>query len=263
MKKKILVILLIIILSLALGLGIRFLTIFIKNKQIEKYYITFIGAVEKIDNAYVYVLPEDNNLKNNFEHYYFPISEKSEHAWKIGDRLEVKYHKDFLGQDGFMPNTILKYLGKTRLFRNVANVQVSNSNYSGGNLVFKSFYQYEDKINLEDLTQVNDYLVKKIVSYDEYLTYQELMPELRTLTEDDFVHYHLLVLLSKDASYLYTLEGYDETETDLSLSVLKHATLSSPESDKEPLFAGVSVVVPNRCDFDFNKIKITTTSTKK
>ena len=32
-----------------------------------------------------------------------------------------------------------------------------------------------------------DYSVKKIISYDEYLKYQELIPDIRTLTEDDFV----------------------------------------------------------------------------
>ncbi len=261
MKKNVLIFCLIIILSLALGFGIRFLTIFIKNKQIEKNYISFIGAIENIDKNFMYILPEDESLKNTYEKLYLPIPETSTRTWKIGDKLEVKYHKDHF-QDGYMPVTILKYLGTTRLFRNLANIPVSNSNPVGGVYIFKSLYDYNGTFNKEEFTTINDYSVKKIISYDEYLKYQELIPDIRTLTEDDFVNYYLLIILSSDVSKVYTLESNDETENSLTLSILKHNSISSPTSEKEPLFSGLSVVVPNRCDFDLNNINLKTTSTK-
>ena len=262
MKKKILIISLIIILSFALGLGIRFLTIFIKNKQIEKNYTTFIGAVENIDDKHVYILSEDESLKKSYEQLYFSISEHPEQTWKIGDKLEIKFHKEFISDDGFMGKTIQKYLGKTRLFKNLADIPVSNSGFLGGNLVNKSIYQYEETFNLDEFTQTDDYFIKKIISYDEYLKYQKLIPEIRSLTEDDFINYYLLVILSTDSSSLYTLNEYDESETGLTLSILKHQTLSSSTQDTKPIFSGLSVVVPNRCDFDLNKITFETISTK-
>ncbi len=262
MKKKILIISLIIILSFVLGLGIRFLSIFIKNKQFEKNYMTFIGVIENIDDSYIYILPEDENLTKAYNQIYFSCSEHSEQTWNIGDKLEIKFHKDFISENGFMGKTILKYLGKARLFKNLADIPVSNSGFLGGNLVFKSFFDYEAKFQLEDFNIKDEYFVKKIISYDEYLKYQKLIPEIRTLTEDDFIHYYMLIILSKDAQALYTLEEYNETESSLSLSILKHSTISTPSSDKEALFSGVSVVVPNRCDFSVENINLTTTNTK-
>lgn len=262
MKKKILIIALIILLSLGLGLGIRFLTNFIKNQQLEKNYTTFIGAVQNIDNNYIYVITEDPKLSSTYSQIYFSIPKNSEHTWEIGDKLEIKFLKDFISKDGYIQNTNLKYLGKTRLFNNVADIPVSNSRFLGGNLVFKSIYQYEENINLDDFSKIDNYLVKKIISYDEYKKYKELIPETRTLTEKDFVNYYLLIILSTESTSLYTLEGYEDLENSLSLSIQKHTTISTPASDKEPIFSGISVVVPNRCDFDLNNISLKTTLTK-
>lgn len=261
MKKKILIVILIIVLSFVLGLVIHFLATFIKNKEIEKQYTTIIGVIENIENDYIYILTEDKNFKNNYKQLYFSIPEMSEQTWKIGDKLEIKFHNEHISEDGFIANPILKYLGKARLFTNIANIPVSNSGFLGGNYVFKSFYAYNTSLNIKNFEQKENFYLKKIISYEEYLEYQKIIPEIRTLTEDDFINYYLIILLSTDVENVYTLEGPEENIDSLTLNILKHKSISKPTTESEPTYSGVSIVVPNRCDFNIENINLITKST--
>lgn len=254
MKKKILIILLIMILSFALGMAIH-------TVQVKRQYTTFIGTVEYIERNNVFIISEDETLKNNYEHLYFKVAEGSENTWKIGDKLEIKFHKEHINEDGFIENPTLTYLGKARLFDNKSGVSVSNSENLGGNYVFKSFYDYNTSLDLKKFNQKENLYLKKIISYEEYLEYQKIIPEIRTLTEDDFINYYLIILLSTDIENVYTLERPDEDTNSLTLNILKHQSISKPNTESEPTYSGVSIVVPNRCDFDIENINLVTVST--
>lgn len=254
MKKKILIIFLIIILSF--GLGITIHTI-----QVNRQYTTFIGTVDYIEKDNVFIIPEDEFLNNNYKHLYFKIVENSETTWSSGDKLEIRFQKDSINEDGFIKNPTLNYLGKSRLFNNKYGVPVSNSENLGGNYVFKSFYDYNTSLNFKNFTQKDNFYLKKIISYQEYLDYKEIIPEIRTLTEDDFINYYLIILISNNTENVYTLEGPDENTTSLTLNIFKHKSLSKPLSETEPTYSGISIVVPNRCDFDIENINIVTKET--
>ena len=84
---------------------------------------------------------------------------------------------------------------------------------------------------------------KKIISYNDYLKYKELIPELRTLTEDDFVNYYLIIALSKNVDSIYMFNKLEESEESISLEILKNQKLS--EQGSTPIYSGVAVILPN------------------
>lgn len=133
---------------------------------------------------------------------------------------------------------------KERQFDSLSDVPVSNSNTQGSKIVFKSFFAYDESLDLSEFLVANEELYyKKIISYDEYLKYKEIIPELRTLTEDDFVNYYLIIALSKNVDSIYMYNKIEESEDSISLEILKNQRISETES--QPLFSGVAVILPN------------------
>lgn len=131
-----------------------------------------------------------------------------------------------------------------RVFDPLSDVPVSNSNTSGNKIVFKSFFAYDEKLNLDEFSNNNEELFyKKIISFDEYLKYKELIPELRTLTEDDFIHYYLIIVISKNIDSIYMFNKLEESDDSISLEILENTRLA--ETENSPSFSGVAIVLPN------------------
>lgn len=263
MKKKILILVLIIIVSFCVGIIVHTTKTHIENKKIEEQYRIFTGVVENIENDRAIVIPEDESLKSGYDKIQFSIPEDSEFYLEIGDRLEIKFLHGHISENGSIENPILEYLGKGRLFDNVANIPVSNSGYTAANYVFKSFYVYNNNLKIDEFTNKDNFYLKKIISYEEYLKFKELMPDIRALTENDFVNYYLLIALSSNLDYVYTLEEPKVSENSLDLNILQNKSLSRPTSETTPTYSGVSIVVPNSSDFEIENINLITKSTAK
>ena len=149
---------------------------------------------------------------------------------------------------------VVESLKKERQFNSLSDVPVSNSNTHGNKIVFKSFFAYNNTLDLNEFIVANEELYfKKIISYEEYLKYKELIPELRTLTEDDFVNYYLIIALSKNIDSIYMFDKINESEKQLSLEILKNKKLSNQEST--PLYSGVAVILPNITEVPNENIK--------
>lgn len=157
----------------------------------------------------------------------------------------------FLSQND---SNIIQEPKKERLFNPLSDVPVSNSNSSSSKTVFKSFFAYDNTLDLNEfLAQGEEIYFKKIISYDEYQKYKELIPELRTLTEDDFVNYYLIIALSKNIDSIYMFNKLEESEDSLSLEILKNKKLSNqPHS---PIYSGVAIILPNITEVPNENIK--------
>lgn len=133
---------------------------------------------------------------------------------------------------------------KERQFNSLINVPVSNSNGPVGKIVFKSFFAYDNTLDLNNFSsQGEDIYFKKIISYDEYIKYKELIPELRTLTEDDFVNYYLIIALSKNIDSVYMFNRFEESNDSIILNISKNKRLS--EQNSIPIYSGVAIILPN------------------
>ena len=134
---------------------------------------------------------------------------------------------------------------KEREFNSLSTVPVSNSSPTGNKIVFKSFFAYDKSLNLNEFSNSNneELYFKKIISYGEYQKYKELIPELRTLTEDDFVNYYLIITISKNIDSIYMFNKLTETDGSISLEILKNQQLST--SELTPIYSGVAIVLPN------------------
>ena len=88
----------------------------------------------------------------------------------------------------------------------------------------------------------------------EYLDYKALIPELRTLTRDDFINYYLVIAMSTDIDYIYMLNDIEDEENSLSLEILKNKTLS--QTTQIPLYTGVSIVLPNTTEVPVENINL-------
>ncbi len=151
-------------------------------------------------------------------------------------------------------NQIIETPKKERQFNPLSDVPVSNSNTHGSKIVFKSFFAYDNTLDLNEfIVQNEEIYFKKIISYDEYLKYKELITELRTLTEDDFVNYYLIIALSKNVDSIYMFNKLEESEDSISLEILKNQKLS--EQEATPLYSGVAVILPNITEVPNENIK--------
>lgn len=143
---------------------------------------------------------------------------------------------------------------KERQFNSLSDVPVSNSNTRGNKIVFKSFFAYDETLDLNEFIPQNEELYfKKIISYDEYLNYKSLIPELRTLTEDDFVNYYLIIALSKNIDSIYMFNKLEESDDSISLEILKNKRLS--ELNSTPIYSGVAIILPNVTEVPNENIK--------
>ena len=143
---------------------------------------------------------------------------------------------------------------KERLFTQIPDVPVSNSNAATGKIIFKSFFAYNNDIDLTEFSvQDEGYYFKKIISYDDYQKYKELIPELRTLTEDDFINYYLIIALSKNIDSVYMFNKLEELDNSILLKILKNKQLS-PQSTS-PIYSGIAIVLPNITEVPEQNIK--------
>lgn len=246
MKNKIIIIILIIAISFLFGFGIHTFKNYLNNKEIENQYLSITGTVEQILDNIIYLTPDTNSQNQSYAQITFDISKASIQNLVVGDIIKVKYLDEAISEDGFISNPIIEQIGKARLFT-YTNTPVSNSESNNSRVIFKSFYAYSNELNLNNFSNQNDFYYKKITSYNEYLKYKELIPELRNLTENDFIYYYLVIVLSQDVEHIYTFEEYKTTENTIDLTILKNKTLSP--LDSIPLYSGVAIVLPNVSDF--------------
>lgn len=162
--------------------------------------------------------------------------------------------KHFTSQNNENNSNIVSSPKKERQFNSLSDVPVSNSNGRGNKIVFKSFFAYDDSLDLNEFTSASEELYfKKIISYEEYFKYKELIPELRTLTEDDFVNYYLIIALSKNIDSIYMFNKIEESNESLSLEISRNTRLS--ETNSTPLYSGVAVILPNITEVQNENIK--------
>ena len=108
---------------------------------------------------------------------------------------------------------------------------------------------------LDTFSVQDEFYYKKIISYAEYEEYKKLIPELRTLTENDFINYYLVIAMSKSTDHIYMFNDIEEKENALTLEILKNQTLSN--TDKTPVYSGVAIILPNVIDVPVENIELT------
>lgn len=253
MKNKFFTIIVIIIISFILGICINHF-ISLKNQEKDNSLFVIGTIINIIDNTAI-LEPQDENLKTTYPQMQFSLPEGNETSWVIGDIVKVKYLPEHISETGFIEITSLESYGKARLFDPENDVPVSNAEHRGNKIIFKSFFSYDDSINLDDFSTSDELYYKKIISYSEYQKYKELIPELRTLTENDFINYYLIIAMSKDIEHIYMFNRLDETENSISLEILKNKTLSN--TSQTPTFSGVAIILPNVTEVPTENIKLT------
>lgn len=160
----------------------------------------------------------------------------------------------FISQNAANNSNIVEEPKKERQFNPLSDVPVSNSNTHGNKIVFKSFFAYDDTLDLNEFIAQNEELYfKKIISYEEYFKYKELIPELRTLTEDDFVNYYLIIALSKNVDSIYMFNKIEESDDLLSLEISRNTKLS--ETNSTPIYSGIAIILPNITEVPNENIK--------
>lgn len=252
MKKKIIVLILIVIISFVLGFCVNH---FIKaNKTENSNSIFVIGTIVDITDNLATIKPKDAEISSDLDYIKFNIPDNQVSTLVIGDIVKLEYFLDSKA-DNFIEIISLESIGKERLFNNENLVPVSNADHRGNGYVFKSFFAYDNSIVLDSFNLQDDLYYKKIITYSEYEEYKKLIPELRTLTENDFINYYLVIAMSKSTNYIYMFNDIEEKENSISLELLKNQTLS--EASKKPLYSGVAIILPNVLDVPVENIEFT------
>ncbi len=254
MKKKIFILFVIIVFSFALGVYINYF--FEKPETPKDGSIILIGTIENITNNIVTLRPNDDIDLSEENYIKFNLPEGQEHLWVVGDIVKVTYLPENMRDDeNFIEINSLESIGKARLFDPANSVPVSNADHRGNGIVFKSFFAYDNSIILDSFTIKDEFYCKKITTFAEYEEYKKLIPELRTLTENDFINYYLVIVLSKDINTTYMFNGVTEKENALNLEILKGQNLVN--HSKTPVYSGVAVILPNVLDTELENINFT------
>ena len=242
MKKKIFILILIVVISFVLGLCINY---FNKPEEIiEDNSISVIGTIIDIRNNLALLKPQGTEITSEIDYIKFYIPEDEILNWVVGDIVKLKYLPGHITEN----NTIelcspIESVGKERLFSAENLVPVSNADHRGNGYVFKSFFAYDNSIVLDTFSIQDDLYYKKII------------PELRTLTENDFINYYLVIAMSKSTDSVYMFNGIEEKENSISLELLKNTSLS--KISKTPTYSGVAIVLPNILDVPVENIEFT------
>lgn len=251
MKKKILIIIVAIVVAFFLGFFIR--DIVLEKRFNDTHTVTF-GTVESINEDKITVVITDDLYKSEHEKINFSLNDETKNL-SIGDSLKLVFKKTNINEKGFVTDFTYEILGKARLFANLSGVPVSNSTVfsSLNSYVYKSF-NLSDSFNPDNnFKKANEFYYKKIVSYEEYLKYKNLIPEIRELTQDDFIHYYLVIAFTEDAKAIYMHESSHMENNVLTLELHRNQALSTDSSIK---YSGLSIVVPNSNDVEESSLKL-------
>ena len=261
MKKKVLFCLLLLIISFISGAIIHYFVDSFKEKQKENQYLYITGTIDSISNdkTIFYVIPNEQEIKSKYKKLSLVLTENLYTNLAVGDFIKIKYLPESIDSKGNISSPILEHLGKTRLFKTNIDVPVSNSNHVPGSTVFKQFKVNNNNLNLAKFTNVDGIYLKKVTSYTDYLNYKKEIPELRDLTEKDFVNYYLIIFVSPGSEYSYTFEKINQNNNYLDLRVFKHQAISHPE--ETITHTGLSIILPNNTDYEENQMKIVDAST--
>lgn len=259
MKKRIIILstillILIIILAILLILHNTQSNNSIISEENGETYSTITGTIDDIYLNKIYIIPDDEDLKNLYEKISFEIPEDTDRTWSIGDIVKVTYIDGNISEKGIIESQKLEYLGKTRVFKENITVPVSNSTYPAGTTIFKSFNIYKENIDLEDFILQDELYMKKVDSYNDYLKYKEQFEELRELTEDDFVNYYLVIVISEDNTSTLTFNKTESNNAYLNLHVLQSDSLV--DEDNKPYYTGLAIIIPNNTDYSESNIQV-------
>ena len=253
MKNKLFILAAIIFISFVWGICINHFTS--PKDIVDDGSLSIIGTIKDITDNVASIEPQDENLKNSYEYIKFNLPEGEENSWVIGDIVNAKYLPENFTEDGFITLTALELHGKARLFNSTNLPNVSNSDPKGNKIVFKSFFAYDTNIRLDNFQTNDEFYYKKITSYVEYEQYKKIIPELRTLTENDFINYYLIIAMSKSTDYVYMFNKVEEEENSITLEILKNKTLSI--TPQKPVFSGVAIILPNIKEVPVENINLT------
>lgn len=253
MKKKILILVAIVVISFVCGICINYF-----SKPVEPVddgSIAVIGTIMDITNNIASIKPQNEEATTELDYIKFYLPEGEEDSWVVGDIVKAKYLPGHITENNFIELVSLESVGKERLFNSANSVPVSNADHRGNGIVFKSFFAYDDSIILDNFSVQDEFYYKKIISYAEYEEYKKLIPELRTLTENDFINYYLVIAMSKSIDSIYMFNDIEEKENALTLEILKNQALSN--TDKKPVYSGVAIILPNVIDVPVENIELT------
>ena len=253
MIKKIFILFLFIVFCFGLGLYINY---FYDGKTpIIDNSIFLVGTIDDITNNVATLIPQ--NMTNSSElNYTFNLPVDEESLWVVGDIVKISYFPENI-KDGtnIVKINAIESIGKARLFDPKKAVPVSNADHRGNGIVFKSFFAYDNLIILDSFSTKDEFYYKKITTFAEYEEYKKLVPDIRTLTENDFINYYLVIVMTKDINSTYMFNDIEEKETEISLEILKGQNLSN--HSKSPVYSGVSIILPNVLDVPQDNINFT------
>ncbi len=252
MKKKLFILIIIILISFAFGVCINY---FYNKEEPVDPSIVVIGTIIDINNNLASIKPQDVEITSELDYIKFYLPEGEEKSWVVGDIVKAHYLPGHITENNIIELTYLESIGKERLFDPAKAVPVSNADHRGNGIVFKSFFAYDNSIILDSFSTKDEFYYKKITTFAEYEEYKKLIPDIRTLTENDFINYYLVIVMSKDINSTYMFNDIEEKETEISLEILKGQNLSN--HSKSPIYSGVSIILPNVLDVPQDNINFT------
>lgn len=211
------------------------------KNSISKIIIVLIILIVGIGASigYNYIAKKEKGMHYKFEDNKLLISIYSD-EWKA------------IGSDIIEENT-----NADRIFDKEPTVAVSNSNTEPGTCVYKAFDVLDtEELHIDEFTVSNGLCFKKIVSYDEYLKYKNMWSGIRELTKEDFSNYYLILIIDKNPNEneTYTFKRLLVEDEYLNLNITKRGKNISEK--QASIATGVAIIIPNRTDFDEDKINI-------
>lgn len=228
--------------------------------ELDQSYMTCLVYSNDKGKTWKQVQVATSSLRDALLFINFESENNGKMTLKSNDDNGVYYYTTVDGGQEWeiIGNDIIEENANTdRIFDKEPIVAVSNSNTEPGTCVYKAFNVLKtEELQINEFSVRDELCFKKIISYNEYLKYKNMWSGIRELTQEDFINYYLILVIdknpNKDKAYTFKRMLVDDGHLNLNIAQREANT----NEKQEYCASGIAIIIPNRTDFEEDKINI-------
>lgn len=206
-----------------------------------EYYLLYMSGGDEIKINRGSGLVESVNGYGGYTYYIFKIIDPND------ERLKYPDDKEYI--------VLSDYEDITTRDKEETNLKISNCEEEAGTIVnyeFKVESNGNPDLTWFEKTNYENIRLLKITNNYTYKKMQERWSGLRDLTDEDFKHYFVLLIVDTDNSKdIHFKEFGADEESELNEQLAKQVSVTETEAQEDYLYSGNLIIIPNSLDVTY------------